>query len=225
MRRLRAVIFDLDDTLYPEREFVNSGFEAVAEWVEEKFGFSSKLVAKEFYHIFQEGMRRNVFNKWLEDRGLGEEWVPHMVQVYREHFPRISPYPEVRDVLARLSRDYKLGIVTDGYLEVQKRKLHSLNIGHFFNAVIFSDALGKEAWKPSSHPFQAVLGELSICGFEAVYVGDNPQKDFLGAKRLGMHTIRVRRPDGLYSHLEPLSFEYAPDIEVKTLYEVLEVLL
>ena len=225
MPALRAVVFDLDDTLYPERSFVLSGFRAVAMWAEEHLGISADQALTELYQLFEGGIRGNTFNRWLESHGLkNEDWVPQMVQVYREHEPHIEPYPEVPVLLRRLRLHYRLGLVSDGYAKVQRRKLTALGLASCFDVLIFSDEWGREAWKPNSKPFEIALERLKVTGSEAIYVADNPTKDFLGARQVGMWTVRVRRPDGLYSHLEPPSSEHAPDIEIETL-DRLEVVL
>lgn len=221
MSKLRAIVFDLDDTLYPEYSYVRSGFCAVAQWVEKALGIPSSETFTELLHLFLKGVRGNTFNRWLESRGIcSKDLVCRMVQVYRNHPPQIRPYPEVEIILTNLRRTYKLGIVTDGHMAVQQKKLESLSIRHLFDAIVFSDELGRENWKPSHHPFKVVLERLGVSGFEAVYVGDNPQKDFLGAKQVGMRTIRVRCEEGLYSSLEPPSPEHAPNVEIKTLREI-----
>jgi putative hydrolase of the HAD superfamily len=225
MPALRAVIFDLDDTLYPERSFVVSGLRAVAMWAEDHLGISADQAFTELYQLFEEGIRRDTFNRWLESHGLKvEDWVPQMVQVYREHDQHIEPYPEVPELLRRLRPRYRFGLVTDGYAEVQKRKLNALGLASCFDVLVFSDEWGRGAWKPNSRLFEIALERLKVTGSEAVYVADNPTKDFLGARRVGMWTVRVRRPDGLYSHLEPPSSEHAPDVEIETL-DRLEVVL
>jgi putative hydrolase of the HAD superfamily len=218
MPALRAVIFDLDDTLYPERSFVLSGFRAVAMWAEEHLGISADQALTELYQLFEGGIQGNTFNRWLENHGLkAENWVPQMVQVYREHEPHIEPYPEVPGLLRRLRLHYLLGLLSDGFIEVQKRKLNALSLTACFDVLVFSDEWGREAWKPNSRPFEIALERLKVTGSEAVYVADNPTKDFLGARQVGMWTVRVRRPDGLHSHLEPPSSEHAPDVEIESL--------
>ena len=225
MPALRAIVFDLDDTLYPERAYVLSGFEAVATWAEEYLGIPVAQGFAELRRLFDDGVRGDTFNRWLESHGVNpDDWLPQMVQVYREHDPHIEPYPEVPKLLQRLRPRYRLGLVTDGYAEVQKRKLTALGLTSCFDALVFSDESGREAWKPSSRSFEIVLERLGVPGPEVVYVADNPAKDFLGARQVGMWTVRVRRPDGLYSHLEPPSLEHAPNVEIETLCE-LETLL
>jgi putative hydrolase of the HAD superfamily len=218
MRTVRAVVFDLDDTLYSERSYVLSGFRAVALWAEEQWGIPQHQGFNELRCLFGEGSRGNTFNSWLEGHKIPPlDWIPKMVQVYREHWPQITPRPEAPQLLLRLRRRYSLGLVTDGYLQVQRRKLASLGIGSCFDSIVFSDELGSECWKPSPQPFIEVLRKLAISGEDAVYVADNPTKDFLGAQKVAMWTVRVRYPDGLYSYLEPVSDEYAPHEEISDL--------
>ncbi|MEM2002426.1 MAG: HAD-IA family hydrolase [Candidatus Methanomethylicaceae archaeon] len=218
MLALRAIVFDLDDTLYPERAYVLSGFQAVATWAEKHLGIPATQGLAELRQLFDDGVRGDTFNRWLESHGLPpDNWVPQMVQIYREHHPYIVPYPEVPGLLQRLRSRYRLGLVTDGHPEVQKRKLAALGLASWFDTLVFSDEWGREAWKPNTRPFEIALERLGIPGPEAIYVADNPLKDFLGARRAGMCTVRIRCPDGLYSHLEPPAPEYAPDFEIKSL--------
>lgn len=225
MPALRAIVFDLDDTLYPERSYVLSGFHAVATWAEKHLGISHYQGFNELCQLFDEGVRGNTFNRWIESHGIKSEGLVYqMVQVYRKHYPRIEPYPEVPELLQCLRPRYRLGLVTDGYAEVQKRKLTALGIVSYFDALVFSDEWGQEAWKPSSRPFEIAVQRLGVNSFEAIYVGDNPIKDFYGPRSIGMYTIRFRYYDGLYSHLEPPTPEHSPDAEIKGLTEMETIL-
>lgn len=225
MCELRAIVFDLDDTLYPERSYVISGFRAVANWIQESLGIRAEDALVELLRLFESGVRGNVFDRWLENRGFRvRDWVSQMVQIYREHWPDISPFPEVPALLARLRLSYRLGIVTDGYATVQRRKLSALGLEPFFDVVVFSDDWGKKAWKPSAYPFEVVLDRLGVSGCAAVYIADNPQKDFLGARKAGMRTVRIRVSEGLYSGLEPIGPDYAPDVELGSLGEIVHLL-
>jgi len=215
---LHAVIFDLDDTLYPERDYVLSGLEAVAAWAEVNLGIPREEGLAELWRLFEDGVRGHIFDGWLESRDLESNgWIRQMVQVYREHNPSIEPYSGVPELLQRLRSSYCLGLVSDGYVEVQRKKLASLKLTPLFHVLVFSDEWGEEAWKPDRRPFETVLERLGTKGLEAVYVADNPNKDFIGARQLSMWTVRIRRPEGLYSHVEPPSTEHAPDAEIETL--------
>ncbi len=225
MPKLQAIVFDLDDTLYPEREYVKSGFKAVAVWVEEHLGIPQDVALHGFFELFAEGERGNIFDLWLSRQGFAPElWVPQMVETYREHEPQITPYQDVLDLLPRLRQVYRLGIVTDGHAYVQRKKLEALGLAPYFDVIVFSDDLGKEARKPSVVPFKVALEQLRAMGHRSVYVGDNPLKDFVGARKVGMWTVRVRRPEGLYSQLEPPLPEYAPHAEISALNKLIEVL-
>ena len=217
----QAVVFDLDDTLYPERDFVLSGFRAVAAWLEARIGVPAAHGYDELRALFAAGVRGNTFDRWLEERGLpAHAFVPEMVRVYREHEPRLSPFPEVPELLAALRRGSRLGLVSDGPLAVQRAKLAAVGLEQFFDAVVFSDAWGREAWKPSLLPFTTVLERLGTPAAASVYVADNPVKDFLGARRVGMRTVRVRRPGGEYAHLGPPAGEHAPHATIESLRDL-----
>lgn len=218
MPTLQAIVFDLDDTLYPEKSYILSAFQAVATWTETRLSIPRQRGFAELASLYEAGVSGNTFDCWLSSHGFSpEDWVPELVKVYRRHDPRIAPYDGVAEMLGRLRGRFRLGLVSDGYLEAQKKKLASLRIGEFFDIVVFSDEWGREAWKPSPIPFQAALKELKVAGAEAVYVADNPVKDFLGARRAGMWTVRVRRPEGVYSRLEPSSADHAPHVEISSL--------
>jgi len=220
-----AVIFDLDDTLYPEREYVLSGFRAVSQWAEQHLGIPEKSGFDELSRLFHAGVRGNTFNRWLTSHNLSAEaWVPRLVSVYRGHEPTLKPFPGVPTLLRDLRRDYRLGLVSDGWLTVQQRKLSALKLGHHFDAIVFSDEYGLDAWKPSTKPFEVVLAKLEVEPFRAVYVADNPQKDFLGARNTGMFTVRLRMPDVLYGNLEAETEAHAPHSQISHLEELEKVL-
>ncbi len=217
MARWQAIVFDLDDTLYPERDFVLSGFRAVARWAASRLGIPADAGYGELRGLLDEGVRGSTFNEWLSRRGIAtDEWVPEMIEVYRTHIPDIEPFENVPGILARLrAARYCLGLLSDGYLDVQRRKLEALGLEPAFDAVVFSDEWGRSAWKPSTKPFEAVLERLGGAHpAGAVYVGDNPSKDFLGARNAGMFSIRVRTLEALYGSLEPESPRHAPDLEI-----------
>ncbi len=222
---LQAVVFDLDDTLYPERSYVLSGLWAVAVWVRREFGLSLNRTFVELKQPFEAGVRGDLFNRWLERRGLlSENHVTAMIQTYRRHEPKIFMSQQVCDLLGRLGHNFRLGLVTDGYLEVQRRKVAALGLEDFFHAIVYSDQFGREAWKPSTRPFEEVLNRLAVSGNQAVYIGDNPAKDFRGARQLGMGAVRIRRPSGLHCLFEPDSPGDAPDVEIRELSELTTVL-
>jgi putative hydrolase of the HAD superfamily len=211
MNGIKAVIFDIDDTLYPERQFVFSGMRAVAAWAEASLALPADDSYVELCGLFCGGARGNTFDLWLKQHAIEPaKWVPAMVQVYREHSPRISPFSGTARLLQELSQQYRLGLVSDGDAAMQRRKLAALGLKQYFCAAVFSPDLGPDARKPSPLPFERILHELDLPAGSAVYVADNPAKDFRAPRQLGMTAIRIRHPQGLHSHLEPCSPADAP---------------
>jgi putative hydrolase of the HAD superfamily len=225
MERSKAIIFDLDDTLYPERAFVLSGLRAAAEWLSTQVAVSADQCASGLIDLFEAGIRGSTFNVWLERAHLPLELVPGMISAYTVHTPMLKVYDDVIPAFTFLrDRGLSLGLLTDGYAEVQNRKIAALDIRPWFHAITLSDDLGRHCWKPSAVPFQRTLHLLGIIGAEAVYVADNPEKDFLGARAAGLKSIRLRRPDGLHRHLEAVTPAAVPDAEIRSLSEVTAVL-
>ena len=212
---IQAVIFDLDDTLYPEVEFVYSGYRAVSEKVREQLGFE---ICGELMTLFETGQRGDLFTPVLRTHlgAVEEEYVRALVSVYRQHRPAIAPFPEARGVLDLLRGRYRMAIISDGYLDVQKRKLEALEIDRYFDPVVFSDEWGRDFWKPHSRPYEECMRRLSLAPSTIVYVGDNPTKDFVTARRLMMRTIRVRRPGTLHYDVR-LPSDFEADYETDSL--------
>lgn len=221
----QAVVFDLDDTLFPEAAYVYSGFKAAALCAEEQLGFGAAETLCELTDLYAAGVRGNTFARWAEAHGQSVETVvPLLVLAYRNHEPQLTPFPEAVSLLQMLRPLACLGLVSDGWLAVQRRKLAALKIDTLFDVVAFSDTWGRDAWKPNPLPYQRALAAMHVLPQFAVYIGDNPVKDFLGARRAGMRSIRLRLTQGEYAALEPLSPCAAPDYE-ETSFAALQHLL
>jgi putative hydrolase of the HAD superfamily len=197
-RRLPPLlILDLDDTLYPEADFVRSGHRAAAltVWRDHRIDIEPELRRR-----FTAGQRGDTLTAAL--RALEVPFSPGYVEsvlvpAYRGHTPEISPYLDARPVLTELrARGHLLALLSDGWAEVQRGKLAALGLADLFAAVMFTDELGREAWKPSTRGFEALLQRLGIEAQDAIYIADNPTKDFIGPHRLGMQSIRIIRPGG-----------------------------
>ena len=222
MSKWQAVVFDLDDTLYPERDYVLSGFRAVAEWAASRIGLPVEQGYNTLHNLFMSGVRGNTFNLWLEQHGASPTLVPNLVQIYRSHVPNISPFPEVRTLLQRLSMWTKIGLLSDGYLDVQQKKWRALGLAAYFDVVTFSDQWGRKYWKPNIKPFIHTQSQLNVENI--VYVGDNPTKDFYGARLCGWNTIWIQREGAEYANSALPGTEYAPDLTIYSL-ENLELAL
>ncbi len=215
MRTLTAVAFDLDDTLYPERDYALSGFAAVARWGEEALDIPQAIGFAELKAYFKAGVRGETFNRWLETHDIAAEpWIPQMIQIYREHQPNLKLYPDVPPVLRDLRSRCRMGLLTQGYRPGQERKIQALGLGDYFQVVVIMGEDQRNLWKPSTRPFELLLARLKLPGEQVVYVGDHPERDFYGARELGLATIRVRREGGEHCNKEAPGPEYASDWEV-----------
>jgi len=224
---VRALVFDLDDTLFAEREFVLSGFAAADQWLQAErqvTGFSA--VAE---RLFGEGVRGHIFDEALRQMGVRNEGelISQMVAVYRAHRPaRLTLLPDAQWALTALSRRYKLGLITDGYGQTQRNKIAGLGLDSCFSLIVITDDLGREHWKPSPLAYRRVMQTLGMAGEECVYVGDNPTKDFVAANRLGWLTVQVRRPGSEHAGvaLETLPADHRPRQVIGSLHELVAIL-
>ena len=212
MRQIQAVVFDLDDTLYPEREYAWSGFRAVASAFAGELDDPADTVV-DLQRLFDGEHRARVFDALLKER-FGEvapSLVARMVQTYRQHPPVIAPYADVDAALTRLRERYKLGLITDGRAEAQWAKIDALNLRHRFDSIIVTDDLKPDAnlvpltraapdsfSKPHPRAFEVTASRLGVSASSCAYVADNLAKDFVAPNALGWLTIRIARPDGVY---------------------------
>jgi putative hydrolase of the HAD superfamily len=222
MKNPKAVVFDLDDTLYSEREYVRSGFRAVGAWAEDRLGLSEAIVRAELQALFDAEFRGDTFQWWLSEQGLPESLLEEMVTIFRNHTPRITLYPDAILALEHLQPRCRLGLVTEGRRANQEAKIRALGLDRRLSAVVILGEEDRAEWKPSRKPFDRVLGMLATAGEEAVYVGDNPRKDFRGAREAGMAAVRIRRPEGLHAQDEPATPADAPDREIGSLERLVD---
>lgn len=214
-----AIIFDLDDTLYLEIEYVRSGFEAVADWVSENVNLDAHAVEAALNNLYDSGFKTDTFNQWIQENKISEDFLNLMLDVYRNHRPQITPASDAVECLPGLAADYSIGLVSDGRAVTQRLKWDALGLDNWFEGVIFSDTLGREHWKPHPLPFITVAKQLKVKPECCVYVGDNPLKDFIGARTAGMASIRIRRTHGIYYDKNALPAG-EPDVEISNLYEL-----
>lgn len=216
------VIFDLDDTLYPESEYVLSGFKTVAEYL----SISSDMTVEEIYNKlrsdFEDGVRGKNFDRLLQDTGIDAD-VENLVHLYRTHTPDIEITGDSKTCLNQLSNRW-LGIVTDGKATKQKNKIQGLGISDKFDTIYISGEFGPDSGKPSTDMFDRLISDTRHIPEEMVYVGDNPKKDFVAPNDLGMRSIWVDRPWGEYTELEPTTNKESPTARVEDLTDVPELI-
>lgn len=188
-KKIKGVIFDLDDTLYSEKEYVRSGYKAVSDYL--GGGYENKL-----WSLFRAG--KPAIDELL--KGIDRENdKTEVLKVYREHKPDIHLYPGVTDMIKKLkSQGIKIGIITDGRPEGQRNKIRALELN--VDDIIITDELGGIQFrKPCDIAFRILQCRWRLPTSEIVYVGDNPMKDFQAPQQLGMKIVWYDNKDGLYS--------------------------
>ena len=222
---IKAVIFDLDDTLISEKEYVRSGFRQVAINISDEYKLDMNEVYKLLLDIFEEDSK-NVFNRALNKLNISYEieYIKKLIDIYRGHKPDIKLYDDAKYILDILyKKGIKLGIITDGYKITQRKKLEALNIDNYFECIVVTEELGREFWKPHSRPYEIMKDKLNLDYDEMVYVGDNLSKDFVTANKLGMKTVFINRIEGVYSEIE-IDEEYLASLEVTNLRKLESIL-
>ena len=200
---IKGVIFDLDDTLYSEKEYVRSGFKTVSDYL--GGGYEDKL-----WQYFENG--KVAITELLREIGRLEE-DQKCLEVYRSHKPIIHLYPGVVELVDELKRkNVKVGIITDGRPGGQKNKLEALGLE--VDDVIITDELGGTQFrKPCDIAFRIMMTRWKLNASEIVYVGDNPTKDFQAPQQLGMKSIWFKNEDGVYSAADSASLPFITNIK------------
>ncbi len=204
---ITTVVFDLDDTLYDEIEYCKSGFAAVAEFLANRSQLRSSSMGKGqappaerisavLWEQFTAGNRTKTFNAALDEFGMSydDELIGELIEIYRNHKPKISLPQDSRDVLCELSTKYTLALLTDGFLPAQNLKVQTLKIEKYFKSIVYTEQLGRECWKPSPAGFEKIMQTLKVKPENMAYVADNEKKDFIAPNKLGFSTIQLIRP-------------------------------
>ncbi|MFI3176775.1 MAG: HAD-IA family hydrolase [Eubacteriales bacterium] len=198
---MQVVLFDLDDTLISEYEYIQSGFTHIAALLEERLQDQKEAIYEKMLELFQADSS-NLFNRIFEAYDATYEMsdIHYLVEEYRGHKPSIHFYEDVMPTIHQLQeRGMQLGIITDGYAIAQRLKLKAVGAEDFFEHIIVTDELGREFWKPHGKSFELMQEYFGVDWNEMVYVGDNPKKDFHISSVYPIQTVRIIRDKSVYA--------------------------
>ncbi len=195
---IKAILFDLDDTLFPEGTYRESGLRHIARTLASE---------EETYKLLKHYDQKT--GKALS--GLVEE----LIQRYRGHEPEITCYPDVLPALRRLGDRYKLGLISNNSAGTQYHKLSGLKIERHFESIVIAE---RPKLKPHPEPFEISLSNLGTEPTQTVYVADWPEVDFPTSNRMGMVTVMIERPDKITPSHVPEGCQ--PKHEIETLDEL-----
>jgi len=224
---IKAVLFDVDDTLYDSTLQVKSARSNAIKAMREA---GLELTNKEGLQVLEEIVREfgsnypYQFNELLKK--LGYEYNPRIIAagVAAYHSTKtayLTPFPDTVPTLLKL-RDlgFKLGAVTDGIAVKQWEKLIRMGLQHFFHTVVISSDVGCE--KPGEKLFTIAAERLGCKTNESVMVGDRIDRDIMGANKAGMATVRIMK--GKYRNNKPANKLQKPDHIIDNLYELIGII-
>lgn len=185
-----VVVFDLDDTLYNELDYLKSAYQAIALFLEP--GDWKHLYSKMF-SLYR--CKINVFEFVANTYNIKTS---SLVEMYRNHHPEIQLFDGVLEVFDAIkSKHGKIAVITDGRSHTQRAKLKSLGILDYLDEIVISEEIGSE--KPSLENFKAIENLLS--GTTYYYIADNLKKDFIAPNALGWKSIALV-DNGMNIHFE-----------------------
>jgi putative hydrolase of the HAD superfamily len=232
---VRAVFFDLDDTLLEthdsHREAVRLCCERAAErhpeWTPEALqrafvnayrALEEKLEAGELDLTSQLEFRKRTWEETLRGCGLTLDLAEELAALYlAERRKRYRLFADVPDGLDYFKTRYRLVLVTNGLSDLQREKIEAVGLGRWISRVAVSGEL--RSWKPDAGIFRHALELAGVPAREVVMVGDSLERDVAGARALGIRTVWMRR----YAHLQPIP-DIEPDHVAADLPELAEVL-
>lgn len=186
---LRAVAFDLDDTLAVTTRDRETLLRRAAARADVPLTFDREEYLRAHREHSGTESRRPVFEALLE------EGADAITETYREAIGEaLTPVPEAAELVSRLRKRYRVGLLTDGPTVTQRDKLARLGWSDAFDAVVVTGAVG--APKPDPEAFATLCEALETTPAETAYVGDDPKRDIAGAAEAGLLPIQVRYEGG-----------------------------
>lgn len=222
--KVKAVIFDLDNTLVDFlRMKLTSVDAAIAAMIASGLPMSHIDASKLMYELYDKyGIEYNlIFQRFLEKAGTEIDYhvlAAGIIAYRKAQAGIIEPYPQVMPTLLKLrEKGLKLAILSDAPRLKAWLRLVELKLDSFFDIVVTFDDTGKT--KPDSEPFEKVLEKLNLQPEDCVMVGDWPERDLVGAKKAGLHTIFAKY--GYFGKDKPADIA---DFEINSISGLLKLL-
>lgn len=225
--RKKVVVFDLDDTLYKEIDFLKSGYRKVAELVAKQYGYDARAIYDQLLKWYYNG--ENAFACLNEEYGLGNP-INEYLDIYRYHHPTITLSDEIKDTLSKLKEEgIILGIITDGREITQKQKVEALGLEQWMPMDMVMINEDKKYFKPNHWSYDRMMlkcyEKYSDNDFDFYYIGDNTEKDFIAPNNLGWTSIcLLDYGKNIHKQNVDLQNEYLPKYWIKNIGDVLDII-
>lgn len=221
---IRAVIFDLDNTLV---DFMKMKRRAIEEAIPAMIDSGLELSVKESNRIIDEIYKeqgieyQQVFDAFLQRvlKKVDYKILSAGIVAYRRaREAALIPYPHVYSTLNKLLKmGIKMGIVSDAPVKEAWLRLASLNFHHIADAVVTFDDTGER--KPHAAPFLKILEKLDVKPEEAIMVGDWVERDIIGAEKIGMKTAFAKYGDTFDTK------SHNADYELNDINELIDIII
>lgn len=220
---IKAVVFDMDDTLYPEREYLISGFNRIGQYINDRYGIDG--AANRLLELFDED-KTNVYDRYIIENNLNaEKLLPILIEIYRDNKPtELNFYPDVMPLFNYLKENsIKIGVITDGRIDGQQNKVDALRLADYVDKVILTESLGGEQYRKPHPKAYEIMAELFGCKYdEMIFVGDNPIKDFAIGRRYPIITVEIMRDNKIHNNNDYLD-GIKPMYNIRNLNEVIKL--
>lgn len=218
----KVIVFDLDDTLYKEQDFLISAYKEIATYIEKRYTIKyifEKMI--ENYH-----QHKNVFEELIKQYGTMLT-LDKLLYIYRHHEPK-KCYVEtdVFNILTSLAsqKNVFLGIMTDGRSITQRNKIRCFQLSKFFNEdmIIISEEFGSK--KPDIKNYLFFMNKVPNASY--YYIGDNTFKDFITPNTLRWTSICLLDNENKNIHKQDFSLPiaYLPQYKVDNLSDILTII-
>ena len=190
------LVFDLDDTLYPERDYAIGGFRSAAAWA--RVNLAAEVNLDRMTALLDEGRLGQLFPIALKEAkpDHSADDLKGFIRAYGQQTPQLVLFADAAAALDHWAKRGPLGLITDGHAPTQQAKITALALTSRFKEIITTGALGPDRafHKPHPRAFEMMQSALGAPGDRFVYVGDNLSKDFIAPNALGWTTICIDRP-------------------------------
>ncbi|MFK5971999.1 MAG: HAD-IA family hydrolase [Flavobacteriaceae bacterium] len=216
----KVAIFDLDDTLYKEIDYVKSAFDAIARYIFKEVKVDASVVYDEMMKLYFRN--KDVFGEITKKYRLTSN-TANLIELYRCHQPNIRLHVKKKFVLEELkSQKVDLGLLTDGRGLQQRNKIKSLELEPYFTEIVISEEFGSEKPNEANYRhFELIFGKANY-----YYIGDNIKKDFIAPNNLDWTTICLL-DNGYNIHKQDftLPLENQPAFKIKEFTDLRTILM
>ena len=209
------IVFDLDDTLYKEIDFVKSAYIYVCKYIRSRFGI-------DFFSQIQECIDDGInFYDYIISKLHHKHnfSIEKYLELYRFHYPKLSLSTDTSEFLNNISeRKIGFSIITDGRSISQNNKIKALGLSHLAQNIIISEETGYE--KPHVNNFKII--EKIYPDKKLLYIADNTSKDFLAPNTLKWDTVcLLDNGQNIHKQNFDLQTKYLPKIKINHLKELI----